>query len=77
MTAPVLYEVTPKSITVTWSELTSTAANGGDLPIFYLLQWWDYEAGTPAWTSLTTDGVTGLVLNFTHVRATVFSPTVQ
>jgi hypothetical protein len=41
MTAPTLTAVHPYNISVSWSALTS-AANGGDLPIFYRLEWYDY-----------------------------------
>jgi hypothetical protein len=36
MTAPTLTIAHPYNITVAWTALTTTA-NGGDLPIFYLL----------------------------------------
>ena len=63
--------VNPMNITITWNDLT-TAANGGDVPIFYLLQW--YNPATLLWVDLTTDGVTGKVLTYTHVVTTNFNP---
>jgi hypothetical protein len=58
MTTPTMVETHPYNITVAWTALT-TSANGGDIPIFYLLQWQDYT--NLVWTNLTTDGVTGLI----------------
>lgn len=66
--------VNPLNITITWADLT-TAANGGDVPTFYLLQYWSYTSS--AWVNLTTDGVTGKILTFTHVVATTFDATSQ
>lgn len=35
MNTPTATLVKPYNITITWTELTATASNGGDLPIFY------------------------------------------
>ena len=71
MTTPTLTAVHPYNITVSWSALTSTA-NGGDLPIFYKLEWYDYTLGW--WVALNTYGVDPLVFTYTHVRGSIFSP---
>ena len=41
MTTPTLVKVTPGNITISWTALTNTTANGGDLPIFYQVEWFD------------------------------------
>ena len=66
--------VNPKNITITWADLTNSS-NGGDVPIFYLLQYYSYTYFT--WYNLTTDGVTGKVLTYTHVVSSPFDSSVQ
>ena len=31
--------VEPTNITIQWQELTDTTLNGGDVPIFYSIEW--------------------------------------
>jgi hypothetical protein len=54
MTAPFAGTVTPKSIEVKWNVLTDEGKNGGDIPIFYQLDWEDKETNpsTPVWVTL-------------------------
>ena len=69
MTNPELVEVHPYNVTIKWSELTNYT-NGGDMPIFYELQWYNYE--TLAWEPLTFKATHGKILQFTHVRSGSF-----
>ena len=63
MTPPTLVEVHPYNVTVEWAELL-TIDNGGDVPSFYLLEWFNYN--TSSWKALTTSA-NGLILKYTHV----------
>jgi hypothetical protein len=39
MTALEITTVNPKDITISWSPLDNETLNGGDLPIFYSVEW--------------------------------------
>lgn len=57
--------VNPTDITVAWDILTDPLLNGGDIPIFYQLEW---SADQLTWTSLNPS--TGpLILSYTHIAA--------
>lgn len=60
--------INPTDITITWSALTDPMLNGGDLPNFYGVQW--YNSGTLAWQDLNTGGA--LALSYTHTMASIF-----
>jgi hypothetical protein len=63
MNPPTLVEVHPYNVTVEWLPLNLTNLNGRDDPIFYLLEWFNYE--TDSWQALTSMATTGKVLNYT------------
>lgn len=68
MPAPILVTVNPYDVTLKWVDLDNDTFNGRDPPIFYLLQWYQYDA--PAgWVDLTSKAITGNVLQYTHVRS--------
>lgn len=71
MNTPAVVDVNPTSITVKWDELTDSR-NGGDYPIFYLVE---YSPDNTTWTALNTGGT--LVFQFTHTVATAFSSGVK
>lgn len=66
MNTPLQVNVDPSGITFSWAELTS-AANGGDVPIFYQVEWingngnnYDTYINTPTyytWTTLNAGGI--------------------
>lgn len=62
-------DVNPYNVTVSWDDLT-TSANGGDIPNFYLLQYYTSETGV--WINLTNEANPTKVLTYTHVRSTIF-----
>ena len=43
MHAPTLVQVNPFNCTVQWNPLNETNFNGYDDPIFYLLEWYNYD----------------------------------
>jgi hypothetical protein len=63
MNPPTLVEVHPYNVTVKWLPLSLTNETGRDDPIFYLLEWYNYD--TKAWEALTSMATTGMVLNYT------------
>jgi hypothetical protein len=67
MTPPNAGTVTPKNITISWEELTDSR-NGGDIPIFYLVEW---TSDNITWTALNS-GSTVKVLSISHVSTTPF-----
>jgi hypothetical protein len=62
----------PKNITISWSAITQ-ACNGGDVPFYYEVSWYNLDLKTPAWQVLTTDSL-GLYLTYTHIRTIPFTP---
>jgi hypothetical protein len=74
MTAPYAGTVTPTSIEVKWDELTDESMNGGDVPIFYLLEWEDTETepNNPSWVTLVQES-DGLKFSYVHTWATVIT----
>lgn len=77
MMMPSLVSLTPTSVSISWSELDSTyvnaahvPVNGGDLPIFYLVEW---STNNIAWTALNPGGTALIrILSYTHTVATPF-----
>jgi hypothetical protein len=63
MHTPTLVEVHPYNVTVKWDPLNTSNYTGRDDIIFYLLEWYNYEADD--WQALTSMATTGLVLNYT------------
>lgn len=63
--------VHPYNITLTWNDLTYSS-NGGDVPNFYLLQY--FVPTNASWVSLTTDGISGKLLTYTHEFTSLFNP---
>lgn len=62
MNAVTAKEVNPSNITISWLELNSTTLNGGDLPIFYSVE---FQTSLDAnWTVLNTGG--SLVLEYQY-----------
>lgn len=51
MNQPYLISLFPYNATIAWGELNTTV-NGGDMPIMYWLEWYNYY--TLAWTTLNT-----------------------
>lgn len=72
MTALTVNEVNPFNITLTWPALTDTALNGGDLPYYYQVEWYNTEITTPAWQIVSLESTGPWLVNFTHVRSTIF-----
>ncbi len=66
--------MSPYSIEVKWDVLTDDNMNGGDIPIFYLLEWENKETdpNNPTWETLVADG-DGLMLSYIHTRASIFT----
>jgi hypothetical protein len=67
MTTPSLVGVTAFSIAIMWSELSDTTLNGGDYPIFYLVE---YSSNNSTWTALNTGGP--LVFSYNYTVTTAF-----
>lgn len=67
MTSISITAVNPMDITISWSELTNTTLNGGDLPIFYSVEW---SSDNATWTVVNANGPWGLY--FTHRVAEPF-----
>lgn len=66
--------IQPKNITVSWPELVDTALNGGDLPDFYLLEYFTNETNT--WIALNNPATDSKVLSFFHSKGgALFIPT--
>lgn len=63
MNTPVATQVTPSSITLTWTELTLSSQTGGDAVTFYELEW---EQTSGVWVALTSQATDGKVLTKTH-----------
>jgi hypothetical protein len=63
MNTPVATQVTPSSITLTWTELTLSSQTGGDAVTYYELEW---EETTGVWVALTSQATDGKVLTKTH-----------
>lgn len=63
MSALSVTAVHPLNITISWPDLTDTTLNGGDLPIYYQVEW--YSGGI--WEILSTESM-GKYLSFTHTR---------
>jgi hypothetical protein len=62
---------TPKSMSVSWNTITSSADTGGDPVTYYELQWYNYE--TQVWDILTSPTQTPLLQTaFVFTRATIF-----
>jgi hypothetical protein len=62
---------TPKSMSVSWNTITSSADTGGDPVTYYELQWYNYE--TQVWDVLTSPTQTPLLQTaFIFTRATIF-----
>ena len=68
MTALQITTVNPKDITISWSALDNQTLNGGDLPIFYSVEW---SPDQVTWTELNTNGP--LALTYTHAVAAPFA----
>lgn len=68
MTTPALVDVSPKSVTISWAELEDTTKNGGDIPIFYQVEW---SLNNSTWTVLNAGGAK--VFSYTHTVTTAFS----
>lgn len=68
---PDLVVINPYNVTVKWPEVIYPK-NGRDDVIFYQLEWWNYE--TSVWDALTNLARDGKVLNFTHVRGSIYTP---
>jgi hypothetical protein len=62
MTPPVFVDVTPTSVSIKWSELTDETLNGGDIPIFYLVE---YSPDNSQWSALNTGGALGFAYKHT------------
>jgi len=52
MNEPYVVSVYPYNATIAWDILNKTELNGGDLPIMYWLEWYNYY--TNDWTTLNT-----------------------
>jgi len=63
--------IQPKTITIAWPSLTNAALNGGDIPYYYQVEWYDTTIVIPAWTIVSTEN-TDFSLTFTHVRSVIF-----
>ncbi len=74
MNTPYAGTVTPYSIEVKWNALTDSNYNGGDVPIFYLLEWEDKETNpsSATWVTLVNEA-DGLKTSHIHTRASVFT----
>jgi hypothetical protein len=70
MTAPSLISVSVTSIFVKWEALTDPTMNGGDLPIFYSLE---YSPNSINWSVLNTDETKPLIFNYTISPGTVLT----
>ena len=66
MTTIKVESVTPKEITISWTELSDMTKNGGDIPTFYGVEW--YRPESSVWQELNTGGP--LSLTYTHVYST-------
>ena len=53
MTALATTTVTPTAITISWTDLTNTALNGGDIPYYYQVEWFNGAA----WEIKTTEAL--------------------
>lgn len=71
MNTPTVGTVNPTSISIKWTELTDSR-NGGDIPIFYLVE---YSPDNASWSALNTGGT--LVFEYTHTVANAFSSGVK
>jgi hypothetical protein len=64
-------DITPTNIKLTWSGISIDEHTGRDPPLYYELQWFNYETNT--WDILTTPGtLPDLRYEFTFTRQTVF-----
>ena len=53
MTGLTISQVDPTSISFSWVELTNVTLNGGDIPIFYSVEW---STNSSTWTVLNSGG---------------------
>jgi len=67
MTAITAVSINPLNITLLWTDLTDTSLNGGNLPYYYQLEWYDNYA----WNVLSAEAW-GRYFNFIHIKADVF-----
>lgn len=67
MSTPTVGNVDPLNITISWTELTDSR-NGGDIPIFYLVEW---SSDNVTWTALNTGGPK--VLKYSHILSSPFA----
>jgi hypothetical protein len=61
--------INPWNITISWPDLTTN--NGGDIPQYYQVEW--YNTNTSAWNIISTPSM-GKYLTFTHCRTTYIFP---
>jgi len=61
--------INPWNMTFSWADLTT--GNGGDVPIYYQVEW--YNPNTSAWNIVSSQSM-GKYLTFTHYRIPYIYP---
>lgn len=64
-------EVNPQNIAISWNALTDTSLNGGDVPIFYSVEW---SPNNSNWYTLNSGG-TDLYLTYNYTVDFIFNTT--
>lgn len=73
MNALTLVEVNPQNIAISWPALTSTSLNGGDLPIFYSVEW---SPNNSNWYTINS-GDTECYTSYNYTVSFIFNTTTQ
>lgn len=70
MGALTLVSINPTNCTISWADLTTDAANGGDLPIFYSVEFSSSNINS-GYSVVNAGGP--LTLQYTHIYGAVFT----